>query len=317
MQIGYFLSTEEYTPKELLEQAQRAEQAGFHALWISDHFHPWIDAQGQSPFVWSMIGALSQVTRLPITTAVTCPTIRTHPAIIAQAAATAAVLTEGRFTLGVGSGEALNEHITGDHWPPAKQRLAMLEEAVEVIRQLWTGEDVEHAGEYYTVENARIYTLPDTPPEIHVSGLAPTSTRLAARIGDGYISTAPDADMVKLFRESGGGDKKTAGGMKGCYASDPAEAVRIAHEKWPTSGLSGELSQILPTPAHFEQAVQPVTPEMIGKKIACGPDPDVHRKHVEQYRDAGFDEVYVASVGPHHAELIDLYAKEILPDLGR
>ncbi|WP_144127566.1 TIGR03557 family F420-dependent LLM class oxidoreductase [Catellatospora sichuanensis] len=313
MRIGYFLSSEEYSPQELLEQAQRAQDAGFSALWISDHFHPWVDAQGHSPFVWSMIGALSRVTTLPITTAVTCPTVRTHPAIIAQAAATSAVLTEGRFTLGVGSGEALNEHITGEHWPPAKARLDMLEEAVEVIRELWTGEDVEHDGVYYTVENARIYTLPDTPPKIYVSGLAPTSTKLAGRIGDGYISTQPNAEMLQLFRDSGGAGKPSAAGGKACYAPDRDEAVRLAHHLWPTSGLTGELSQILPTPAHFEQAATPVTPDAIAEKIACGPDPQVHRDLVGKYRDAGFDEFYVASVGPHFRDMIDLYAKEILP----
>src|SRR4051812_36745117 len=150
MRIGYFLSSEEFTPAELLAQARAAEEAGFHALWISDHFHPWTDEQGESAFVWSMIGALSQATRLPVTTGVTCPTVRIHPAIIAQAAATSQVLLEGRFGLGVGSGEALNEHILGDRWPEADVRLEMLEEAIEVIRKLWTGDVVHHHGKHYT-----------------------------------------------------------------------------------------------------------------------------------------------------------------------
>src|SRR5690349_14875129 len=171
--FGYFLSCEEYGPVELVRQAKLAEQAGFRSLWISDHFHPWNDQQGNSPFVWSVIGALSQATSLPITTAVTCPTIRIHPAIIAQAAATAGVQCQDRFVLGVGSGEALNEHILGDRWPPGDQRVAMLEEAVEVIRKLHTGKRVTHRGEYYTVEDARIYTLPDEPVPIYVSGFGP------------------------------------------------------------------------------------------------------------------------------------------------
>src|SRR4029453_10393770 len=144
MRIGYFLSSEEYTPAQLLEQARGAERAGFEALWISDHYHPWVDAQGQSPFVWSTIGALSQVCALPVTTAVTCPTVRIHPAVVAQAAATSAVLHEGRFPLGVGPGGALNEHICGDAWPGAAVRLEMLEEAVTVMRELWKGDDVSH-----------------------------------------------------------------------------------------------------------------------------------------------------------------------------
>src|SRR4051812_3428057 len=168
--FGYFLSSEEFGPRELVRQAKLAEQAGFEALWISDHFHPWNDAQGNSPFVWSVIGALSEATRLPVATAVTCPTVRIHPAIIAQAAATAAVQHEGRFVLGVGSGEALNEHIFGDVWPPAGIRMDMLEEAVEVIRMLHGGEEITHHGRHYTVENARIYTVPQRPVPIYVSG---------------------------------------------------------------------------------------------------------------------------------------------------
>jgi len=189
MRIGYFLSSEEYTPAELIEQARLAEEAGFEGLWISDHYHPWVDAQGQSPFVWSMIGALSQVTRLPVTTAVTAPTMRIHPAIIAQAVATSAVLHEGRFVLGVGSGEALNEHIFGDAWPRADVRLEMLEEAVEVMRKLWAGGFVDHDGEHYVVENARIYTLPEQQPLVYVSGFGPKSIDLAP--GSATASSAP------------------------------------------------------------------------------------------------------------------------------
>src|SRR3954463_1730247 len=166
MRIGYFLSSEERDPRALLDQARRAEQAGFQALWISDHYHPWNDEQGHSGFVWSVIGALAEATSLPVTTAVTCPTVRIHPAIIAQAAATSAVLHEGRFQLGVGSGEALNEHILGDRWPAADVRLEMLEEAVEGIRALWRGGDQSHHGRHYTVENARVYALPDRLPPI-------------------------------------------------------------------------------------------------------------------------------------------------------
>src|SRR5687767_5005731 len=176
MHIGYFLSCEEYTPAELLEQARGAERAGFTGLWISDHYHPWVDAQGQSPFVWSMIGALSQATSLPISIAVTCPTVRIHPAVIAQAAATSAVLTGGKFRLGIGTGESLNEHIFGDAWPEADIRLEMLEEAVEIMRGLWTGENFSHHGKHYTVENARIYTLPEQPVEVLISGFGPKAT---------------------------------------------------------------------------------------------------------------------------------------------
>ncbi|MFG1661176.1 TIGR03557 family F420-dependent LLM class oxidoreductase [Micromonospora chersina] len=315
MRIGYFLSSEEYTPAELLDQARGAERAGFEALWISDHYHPWVEAQGQSAFVWSTIGALSQVCRLPVTTAVTCPTVRIHPAVIAQAAATSAVLHEGRFVLGVGTGEALNEHIFGDPWPQADVRLEMLEEAVEVIRALWTGDFVNHHGRHYTVEHARIYTRPDTPPPIYVSGFGPKSIELAARIGDGYVSTMPDADMVRRFRDSGGGDKPCQAGFKAAYADSEDEGVRIAYERWPNAGVPGELSQVLPSPRHFEQAAQLVQPEMMKESFVCGRDADAHLEMIDKYAKAGFDEIYVANTGPHWQGLFDLYEREVLPRL--
>ena len=205
MKIGYFLSCEEYGPADLVAQAKAAEAAGFEALWISDHFHPWNDEQGQSPFVWSVIGALSEACSLPITTAVTCPTVRIHPAIVAQAAATAAVMTGGRFVLGVGTGEALNEHVLGDPWPSIDVRLEMLEEAVELMRRLWQGGFVTSYGRHYNVDHARIYTLPDEPPPVYVSGFGPKATDVAARIGDGYISTQSDPELVIRFKEATAG----------------------------------------------------------------------------------------------------------------
>src|SRR3954452_13819434 len=216
MRIGYFLSCEEFTPRELIEQAKRAEAAGFHALWISDHYHPWNDEQGHSAFVWSVIGAISAATDLPVTTGVTCPTVRIHPAVIDQAAATSGVLLDGRFGLGVGSGEALNEHILGDAWPEADVRLEMLEEAVEVMRTLWAGGQQSHRGRHYTVENARIYDLPRERVPVLVSGFGPKSSRLAARIGDGYITMSPDVDAIELYRSEGGSGPVQAG-TKVCY----------------------------------------------------------------------------------------------------
>jgi G6PDH family F420-dependent oxidoreductase len=316
MRIGYFLSSEEYTPAELIEQAKGAERAGFSALWISDHYHPWVDAQGQSAFVWSTIGALSQATSLPITTAVTCPTVRIHPAVVAQAAATSAVLTGGKFRLGIGSGEALNEHIFGDAWPEADVRLEMLEEAVEIMRKLWEGGNVSYRGKHYTVENARIYTLPEKPVEILVSGFGPKAIEVAARIGEGYVHVSPDADAVKQFRSSGGGDRVCQAGFKAAYADSEEEGARIAYEKWPNAGLPGELSQVLPTPKHFEQASQLVTQDMIKESFVCGNDPQAHLDMIDQYAAAGFDEIYVANTGPNWQGLMDLYTEHVLPQRG-
>src|SRR3954447_4486070 len=204
MKIGYFLSCEENPPRDLIAQAKRAADAGFHALWISDHYHPWNDEQGHSAFVWSVIGALAEATNLPVTTGVTCPTLRIHPAIVAQAAATSAVLLGGRFNLGVGSGEALNEHILGDVWPEADERLEMLEEAIEVMRLLWSGGVQSHRGRHYRVSHARVYDLPDSPPQVFVSGFGPSATKLAARVGDGYCTPSPDEELIKLYRSEGG-----------------------------------------------------------------------------------------------------------------
>jgi G6PDH family F420-dependent oxidoreductase len=310
MRIGYFLSCEEFGPAELLEQAVRAERAGFHGLWISDHFHPWNDEQGHSPFVWSVIGALSSMTQLPVTTAVTCPTIRTHPAIIAQAAATSAVMLEGRFNLGVGTGEALNEHVIGAGWPEAEVRLEMLEEAVAVIRTLWEGGQRSHRGRHYTVENARIYDLPDAPPPILVSGFGPKAIDVAARIGDGFVTTSPDADGIGHYR-AGGGTGPVHAGMKVCFMDDADEARRTVHRIWPNEALPGELAQILPTPSHFEQACELVSPDMLSTPV--GPDIDEHVAALQAFADAGVDELHVSQIGPDHDGFFERWAPAVLP----
>jgi G6PDH family F420-dependent oxidoreductase len=313
--FGYFLAIEDWKPDELIRQARLAQEAGFEALWISDHFHPWTDEQGESSFVWAVIGALSRETTLPITTAVTCPTVRMHPAIVAHAAATASVLLEGRFALGVGSGEALNEQVTGASWPLAATRLSMLEEAVDLMRELWTGEVVTRHGEHYTVEHARLYTVPETPPQVHVSGFGPDAADLAGRIGDGYISTMPNADLRQRFEKAGGAGKPSQGGVKVCYGTDADEAAATMHRIWPNEGLPGELAQVLRTPEHFMQASTLVTKEQIASAHACGPDPERHLTAITEYIDAGFDEVYVNQVGPDQDAFFDFYGREILPAL--
>ena len=317
MKFGYFLSCEEFPPAELVAQARLAERAGFEALWISDHYHPWSDTQGQSPFVWSVIGALSQATRLPVTTAVTCPIMRIHPAIVAQAAATSAVLLEGRFVFGVGTGEALNEHILGDPWPAARVRREMLTEAVDIIRQLFTGDQVNYDGEFYTVVNARLYTVPDQPPPVYLSGFGQNSARLAGRIGDGYCLTMPDGELVRSFRESGGGDKPVQAGLKMCYGPDAAAARREAHRRWATEQLPGELPQVLPTPRHIEQAASLVSEAAVGESIPHGPGLDGYVAAVRQFQEAGVDELYLAQIGPAQEEFFGFAERELLPALRR
>ncbi|TYL49871.1 TIGR03557 family F420-dependent LLM class oxidoreductase [Nocardioides sp. BGMRC 2183] len=315
MRIGYFLSTEEYAPADLLAQARAAEAAGFEALWISDHFHPWNNEQGNSPLVWSMIGAISQVCDLHVTTGVTCPTVRVHPAIVAQAAGTCAELLDGRFTLGVGTGEALNESILGGAWPALDVRLEMLEEAVGLIRELWRGEVVSHRGRHYEVEHARIYNVPSTPPEIFVSAFGPKALDLASRIGDGYIGTSPDAHLVAEFKQRSGGRPAQAG-AKVAFAPTQEEGWEHAHRLWPNAGLPGELAQVLPTPEHFEQATELVTLESTREAVVAGNDPDHHLEQIRSYAEAGYDELYLANMGPYFLDMIDFYGREVLPQLG-
>lgn len=315
--IGYFLSCEQFTPKELVDQAKRAEDAGFDALWISDHFHPWNDEQGQSPFVWGVIGALSEATSLPVSTAVTCPTVRIHPAIIAQAAATAAVQLDGRFVLGVGSGEALNEHILGDPWPSVGVRQEMLEESVEVIRLLLGGDEMSHHGVHYEVQEARIYTRPEKPVPIYVSGFGPQAAELAGRIGDGYVLVTPEADLVKTFRSSGGGDKPVQAGTKVCWDTDADTAVDTAHRIWANQALPGQSAQILPRPKDFAALQQLVPKQDIADSVACGPDADKHVAQVRQYLDADVDEVYVSQIGPDMEGFFSAWQRDVLPQLRR
>jgi G6PDH family F420-dependent oxidoreductase len=310
--IGYFLSCEEFGPRELVRQAKQAADAGFERLWISDHYHPWTRAQGQSPFVWSVIGALSEAVDLPVTTAVTCPTVRIHPAVLAQAAATAAVQLDNRFVLGVGSGEALNEHILGDAWPEAEVRLEMLEEAVDVIRLLHRGGNRSHRGKHYTVENAEIFTLPDQPVPIYVSAFGPKAVKLAARIGDGFVSVMPDADLLREYRAAGG-KGPAQGGFKVCYADSAEEGRATAHRIWPNEGLPGELAQVLPQPTHFEQASELVTPDMLS--LPTGPDPEPYVEQFQAFVDAGFDEVHVAQIGPNQEEFFQFWRDKVAPQL--
>lgn len=312
-EIGYFLAAEEHGPHALVDIAQQAETSGFEAVWISDHFHPWTDAQGQAPLVWVPIGGIAATTDLRITTAVTCPTVRIHPAIVAQAAATAAVATGGQFRLGVGSGENLNEHIFGDAWPSVDIRQEMLEEAIEVMRELWTGELVTRRGRHYRVDNARLYTLPEEPVEVHVSAFGPQALSLAARVGDGLVTMGPDADAIDSYRDQGGRGP-SASALKGCWAADEDDAIDTAMT-WANQGLPGQLAQELALPSHYEQAISLVTPEMMAEQYPLGPDPERWVAAIEEYLDAGFDEVYVNQMGQDQAGFFAFWEEELRPRL--
>jgi G6PDH family F420-dependent oxidoreductase len=315
--FGYALSSEEHAPEALVEHAVAAEAAGFDFAMVSDHFHPWIERHPHSPFVWTVLGALAQATdALGLGTGVTCPTIRIHPAIIAQAAATTARMAPGRFVLGVGTGENLNEHILGDGWPEWEVRAEMLEEAVEVIRDLWRGDTTSHRGQYYTVQNAKLFTLPDELPPIIVAASGPDMATLAGRIGDGFCGTAPDAELITSYREAGG-KGPLYGQVTICWASTEASARKTAHDWWPTAALRGEVTQELPNPAQFTDLVSIVTEDQVADAISCGPDADVHLDKIRQYVDAGYDHVYLHQVGPDQQGFLDFAKAELLPELTR
>jgi G6PDH family F420-dependent oxidoreductase len=312
--FGIFLSSEDNEPRALVEQAQLAEQAGFETVTISDHFHPWMDVQGESPFVWSVIGGIAASTNLEVTTAVTCPIIRIHPAILAQAAATSASMLGGRFRFGVGTGERLNEHVLGDHWPPVSVRLEMLEEAVEVMRELWKGRIVTRHGRHYTVENARIYTRPTGEIPVIVSAFGPEATDVAAKIGDGYMSTSPAKELVQQYKDKGGTGPCVAT-VKVCWGPDEVEAKQTAHRLWANSGVPGESSQELSMPQHFEQAAELVTPDQLAEKIPCGPDAERYVEQLRQYLDAGFDEIHVGQIAEDHEGFYKFFRDEVQPRL--
>ena len=319
----YALSSEEHRPLDLVRYAQRAEAAGFDFAMLSDHFHPWTDRQGQSPFAWSVLGGIAATTdRLIVGTGVTALSLRIHPAILAQAAATVGDMLPDRFWFGVGTGENLNEHILGDAWPAHAQRAAMLEEAVEIIRKLWRGDLVDHDGDFYAVSRARLYTLPKVLPPILVAASGPESAELAGRIGDGLISTTPEKDLLAAFQRAGGRGRAAAakprvGQVTVCWAKDEASARRTAREWWPTAALPGDNSQELPLPSSFESLAELVTEDQVAEHVVCGPDPELQLDKIQSFLDAGFDHVYIHQVGPDQGGFLRFAEKELLPRLGR
>ena len=316
IQLGYKLTSEEFSALELVRQAQAAEEHGFAFALISDHYHPWTNRQGQSPFAWAVIGGIAATTtRLIVGTGVTCPTFRIHPAIIAQAAATVASMMPGRFFLGVGTGESLNEHITGERWPEVVVRQERLAEAIEIIRRLWEGKQTSFHGRYFTVENARIYSLPERLPQLVIAAAGPKSADMAAQLGDGLVATEPDKDIVERFRKGGGINKPRYGELHVCFDENEHRAQEIAHEIWPLIGLAGQLFPEIPLPTLFEKASSLVTREKIAALVPCGPDPNKHLKAIQEYVDAGFDHISIHQIGPNQEAFMDFYAREIFPNI--
>lgn len=313
--FGLTVSSEEHSPARLVEIARQAEDFGFDFISISDHFHPWIEAQGHSPFVWSVLGAISQATStIEVGVGVSCPTMRIHPAVNAHAVATTATLLPGRFVWGVGTGENLNEHVTGAPWPPAAVRLEMLEESIEITRRLWTEDSVDHRGPHFIVEDARIFDKPDPLPPIVVSAFGSEAAEMAARLGDGLWTTGIKEDVLEAYRAAGG-DGQVWSQLTVCWDPDPEVAIDRAHRVWPNTGLPGQLAQDLRTVQHFEEATSMVRREDMESSLPCGPDPGPILESISEATEIGVDHVYLHQVGDPLDGFMDFWADELRPEL--
>jgi coenzyme F420-dependent glucose-6-phosphate dehydrogenase len=313
-ELGYFLSSEEHPPSDLVANARAAEEAGFCFALLSDHFHPWTSQQGQSPFAWSVLGAIATMThQLKFGTAVTCPTIRTHPAIIAQAAATVAAMAPGRFWLGVGTGEALNEHITGERWPSPPERFSMLEEAIDIIRALWTGESVTRTDGHFRVDRAQLFTLPERAPMLLVAASGSDAAGLAAR-NDGLITSHPSRETMDAFEEAGGHDKPRVTMLRVCWDKDEEAARELVRKQWPNGAYTGSMHTDLPTPQDFEEAAKFATDEHL-KDVIVGPDTQQYLDAVHQAQSLGYDHIVFHQVGKSQREFMRFFADEIHPQI--
>lgn len=316
-QFGLTLSSEEHPPSHLVEIAVAAEEAGFDFVSISDHFHPWISEQGHSPFVWSVLGAIANATHeLKVGVGVSCPIMRMDPAISAHAVATTSLLLGDRFTWGVGTGEALNEHVHGDRWPPADIRIEMLAEAIQVIRRLWEGDSVTHRGRYFTIEDAQIFDAPNPPPPILVSAFGTKSAELAAEMGDGLWTTGVKRDVIDEYR-SAGGEGPVWSQLSLCWDEDRETALERAHRVWPNTSLPGQLAQDLRTVAHMEQATQLVSREdIVQSDLPLGPDPEPILESIDQAEEAGIEFIYLHQIGDPMDGFIDFWKTDLRTELG-
>lgn len=314
-QYGYKLMSEEHPPKALVGNACLAEDAGFDFVAISDHFHPWLDEQGHAPFAWSVLGAIAVATeKVGIMTAVTCPFLRYHPAIVAQAAATIAIMADGRFTLGVGSGEALNERVVGLGWPHVDERQDMLREAIAIMRALWSGERVGYRGEFLSLEAARLYDLPDTTPALALAAGGPRAAQLAAETQAALMATEARRELTDAYAAAGGVGPRYAE-VSMCWAADTAHALHTIHEKFRWSGLGWHVLPELAQPAAFHDATRLAVPGDFADQMPHGPDVDTYLEALDEYRQAGFDRLILTQVGADQAGFLDFWERELAPAL--
>jgi G6PDH family F420-dependent oxidoreductase len=311
MKIGYKLFAEALDPKEVVRQAVEAERAGFDFIEVSDHFHPWLHNHGHSGFVWSMLASMAERTEnLGLATGVTCPIIRYHPAIVAQAAATTQILSNGRFTLGIGAGEQLNEHVVGRGWPAPKVRHEMLREALEIIRLLWSGGYQSYDGKHLDLERARVFDLPDDPPPIAVAIGGPRGAEIAAELGDGIFATDPDAELVDAYAKAGGKGVKYVE-VPLAWAPDEDAAAKSAHHLFRFGLLGWGVLAELPNPANFEEAAEFITVDDVRETFACGPERERHIEVAKEFAGAGFDHLALVNAGPDPDGFFEFFANEL------
>jgi G6PDH family F420-dependent oxidoreductase len=315
--FGYTMMCEQAPPDQLVRDVQSAERAGFDFSVISDHYQPWLNSQGHSGYAWSILGAAAQATeRIPLMTFVTCPIMRYHPAVVAQKAATVQILAGGRFRLGLGAGENLNEHVVGERWPMAGVRHEMLSEAVDVISALFDGGNVTYRGEYFDVEQAKLWDLPETRVPIGVAVSGQESCRLAGEKADVMIATEPKAELGEMFDAAGGAGKPRVGQIAVAYDTDRDAAIKRAHEQFRWFGLGWKVNADLPGPPAFESATEFVTPEQVAEQLPCGPDVDEHVTKIKPFIDAGFGEIALVQIGAEHQdEFMGWAERELLPAL--
>jgi G6PDH family F420-dependent oxidoreductase len=313
VEVGFWLSSEEHGARELVDLAVAAEAHGFAHAMISDHLHPWVPAQGHSPFVWGVLGAIALATDdLHLATGVTAPVARMHPVVVAHAAATAAVLLEGRFALGLGTGERLNEHVVGGDWPRPALRRAHLVEAIGVIRRLFEGEEVSFDGEHVTVQHAQLFTRPSTPPPIWVAASGPRTAEVAGRDADGVIGLRPDPALVSAYR-SAGGQGPTIGQLHVCWAPTVDAARATARRWWPNGGMPPSILSELARPKQMADVAELVTEDQVAEQVLCGPDPEAIARAVLRFAAAGCTRVYLHQVGPDQAGFLRAWETSIRP----
>ncbi|AWS48477.1 TIGR03557 family F420-dependent LLM class oxidoreductase [Streptosporangium sp. 'caverna'] len=316
-EIGYTLMSEQTPARQLVDDAATAERVGFDYAVISDHYFPWLEEMGHSPYAWSVLGAVAHATeRLPLMTYVTCPIMRYHPAVVAQKAATMGALTQGRFTLGLGSGENLNEHVIGQGWPAVNTRHEMFREAIEIIKELFEGGYTSYRGEFFDVDSARLFDLPDRPVPLAIAASGGRSGDIAAQYGDALVAIDPDADLVERFAAGGDGARPVYGQLAISYDPDPEAALERAHRLWRWSVTNWKVNAELPAPVNFAAAAETVRPEDVAKAIPCGADVDAVVEAVREFTDAGFTHVALVQIGhEHQREFFDWSEKELLPAL--